>query len=92
MKRVKIMLLSLALFAVVGGALAFKAKYNIKFCTAPTEVGKACTQVAACPNLVVNSTTTNDAGIQFVCTTTPQDGQCPTNIKCTTTSTKLKID
>jgi hypothetical protein len=33
MKKVKIMLLSLALFAVVGGALAFKAKYNKSFCT-----------------------------------------------------------
>jgi hypothetical protein len=32
MKKVKIMLLSLALFAVVGGALAFKAKYNRVFC------------------------------------------------------------
>jgi hypothetical protein len=28
MKKVKIMLMSLALFAVVGGALAFKAKFN----------------------------------------------------------------
>ena len=32
MKKVKIMLLSLALFAVVGGALAFKAKFNRTWC------------------------------------------------------------
>ena len=36
MKKVKIMLLSLALFAVVGGALAFKAKLGgtLKLCIA----------------------------------------------------------
>ena len=33
MKKVKIMLLSLALFAVVGGALAFKAKFQNQFCS-----------------------------------------------------------
>jgi hypothetical protein len=33
MKKIKIMLLSLALFAVVGGALAFKAKFNKTYCT-----------------------------------------------------------
>ena len=33
MKKVKFMLLSLALIAVVGGALAFKAKFSTTFCT-----------------------------------------------------------
>jgi hypothetical protein len=33
MKKINIMLLSLALFAVVGGALAFKAKFSDTFCT-----------------------------------------------------------
>lgn len=32
MKRIKIMLLSIALLAVVGGALAFKAKFNTSYC------------------------------------------------------------
>jgi hypothetical protein len=32
MKRVKFMLLSLTLLAVVGGALAFKAKFDIPYC------------------------------------------------------------
>ena len=35
MKKIKIMLLSLALFAVVGGALAFKAKFQSDWCIAP---------------------------------------------------------
>ena len=33
MKKVKIMMLSLALLAVVGGALAFKAKVQSRFCS-----------------------------------------------------------
>jgi hypothetical protein len=32
MKKVKIMLLSLALFAVVGGTVAFKVKFTSKYC------------------------------------------------------------
>ena len=35
MKKIKIMLLSLALFAVVGGALAFKAKFQSDWCIVP---------------------------------------------------------
>lgn len=92
MKKIKIMLLSLALFAVVGGALAFKAKYIDTFCTAQPVAGLACTQLAACPNKVIFSTTTNDVNIPLVCTTTPKDGGCPSNLKCTTTSLRLKND
>jgi hypothetical protein len=33
MKKIKFMLMSLALVAVVGGALAFKAKFDQTFCT-----------------------------------------------------------
>jgi hypothetical protein len=32
MKKIKMMLLSLSLFAVVGAALAFKAKFDTDFC------------------------------------------------------------
>jgi len=36
MEKVKIMLLSLALFAIVGATLAFKAKYQTSYCTTKT--------------------------------------------------------
>jgi hypothetical protein len=40
MKRVKIMLMSLTLLAIVGGALAFKAKFNLQeYCTSTTVEG-----------------------------------------------------
>ena len=73
MKKVKIMLLSLALFAVVGAALAFKAKFNVKYCTTATVqiagVWK-CPVSGKCPNLLINSTTTVDV-VPIFCTTTP---------------------
>lgn len=50
MKRVKIMLMSLLLLAVVGGALAFKAKFNIKYCTTNAVLNPQ--QVLTCPALV----------------------------------------
>jgi hypothetical protein len=67
MKKIKIMLLSLALFAVVGGALAFKAKFNTKFCTAAYVQGGS--KPSTCPNLVVRSTT--QGASQTYWTTTP---------------------
>lgn len=101
MKRVKIMLLSLALFAVVGAALAFKARFIQNYCTAPT-INGACP--VYCPNLVRSSTTT--ASVPFVCTTTPTtwldgtvvrstcfiDNDPSQTLLCTVTTTKLTID
>jgi hypothetical protein len=47
MKIVKIMLMSLTLLAIVGGALAFKAKFDlIPYCTSTTVEGTGDT----CPN------------------------------------------
>ena len=91
MKRVKIMLTSLAVLAVVGGALAFKAKYSTTYCSAATVSGVACTQIASCPNRVFNSTTIG-ANATRVCTTTPLNGTCgnaQNPLACTTTSTSL---
>jgi hypothetical protein len=49
MKKVKLMLVSLSVLAVVGAALAFKAKDTGEFCTAPlNQDGKTCPQ--NCPN------------------------------------------
>ncbi len=69
MKKVKFMLMAIAIIAVVGGALAFKAseKYNLQYCTTTVE-GDICPQF--CPTLIVNAS----EGTQFhtkVCTTTP---------------------
>jgi hypothetical protein len=66
MKKVKIMLLSLTILAVVGAALAFKAREITKFCTAVYNDGCP----AKCPNLVT-SKSTNESGPVY-CTTTPQ--------------------
>ncbi len=88
MKKVKMMLLSLGLFAVVGGALAFKAKYSTSYCTAPTQQGIACAQ-KFCPNIVANSTTLNAGTQPFVCTALPVDGQCQPNTRCAGASTRL---
>jgi hypothetical protein len=80
MKKIKIMLLSLALFAVVGGALAFKARFTDSFCTAPYLGGSA----PLCPNLTINSVPDSESGV-VVWTVAPPyfNGDDPT---CTTNS------
>jgi len=97
MKKVKIMLLSLALLAVVGGALAFKAKMGpFTFCTAPAYFDQLATPqyyctytdeeaistTKDCEDWKTNITTTN-VGVQKVCTTIPPDG-VDTPQECTT--------
>lgn len=85
MKKVKIMLLSLALFAVVGGALAFKAKFTNDWCIAPL-YGNGFT----CTTLFQGDTFTTDcadrggyanAGSVFSCTTVP-DQVLGCNVEC----------
>ena len=99
MKKLKIMLLSFALLAIVGSALAFKARFSgQQFCTAATNGASSdiCTVSAGlnqfCPNLV-NKTTVdpvNGRGSALVCTTTPNNpgtnADC-NNIRCETTTT-----
>ncbi|NII25836.1 hypothetical protein HB364_12125 [Pseudoflavitalea sp. X16] len=93
MKKIKFMLLSLSLVAVVGGALAFKAKFDGSYCVAGLPAVGTCGQVGKfCPNEIDFVTMTN-AGGDFFCTTTPDaNGNCPANLRCTNTSTKFKID
>jgi hypothetical protein len=67
MKRLKIMLLSLALLAVVGGALAFKANFNTQYCAIETE-GSDCPAALDCPDFVI-STTEGVSVEPFFCTT-----------------------
>lgn len=76
MKKIKMMLMSLALLAVVGGALAFKAKFNAKFCTTAAVLNaqnvKVCPNAPSyCPNLLQASTTTTQNEDAIYCTTTP---------------------
>ena len=91
MKNVKMMLLSLALFAVVGGALAFKAKFKTNYCTTTATPG-ADNSSLFCP-LKAASTTINAGAFAFVATTDYDDNECQTpNLHCTITSTKLRAD
>ena len=78
MKKIKVMLLSFALLAVVGGALAFKAKFNLPMCYRIT-TGAGANPV--CPTRLTTSTTTDvvaDA-LDIYYTTEPQNlGNGPT--------------
>ena len=67
MKKVKIMLFSLAVLAVVGGALAFKAMGPFNYCTAPLGANGTCN--FNCTNIRSGFADNNQA---FVCTTTPR--------------------
>jgi hypothetical protein len=62
MKKVKLMLLSLSILAVVGGALAFTAKTGQKFCTA--KYTNACPQKCPTPAQLKDGSSSD-----FVCTT-----------------------
>jgi hypothetical protein len=73
MKRVKLMLLSLSVLAVVGAALAFNVKQGQFFCTAPTLSGGSCAQ--ACPN---RAQLTETVPGNFICTTITIDDLDPT--------------
>jgi len=94
MKKVKIMLLSLALFAVVGGALAFKAKFSNDWCLATPyadATGFYCTHnvggpvtTKECQVLDENVTTDNSNPAEPIisCTTLPVAGEDPCGILC----------
>jgi hypothetical protein len=81
MKKLKIMLLSFAVLAVVGSALAFKARFAIqRYCTTATngQASNICDAspglLKLCPNLITK--TTADAGngiVGIFCTTDAQD-------------------
>lgn len=66
MRKIKIMLFSLLVLGVIGGALAFKVKFNKIYCTSTIPAGGVCN--VTCPNMVA-STTLN--GIINLCYTTP---------------------
>ena len=97
MKKLKIMLLSFALLAIIGTALAFKARFSGKeFCTSATNgqssnicdvIGQPGTKLL-CPNFV-NKTTinpNNGQGSAVVCTTVTAQGDDPCPNQCLTTT------
>lgn len=102
MKKIRIMLLSLAVLAVVGGALAFKAKGSLQLCTS-LPINGVCPANQTCPNFVgattvqptiwVCTTTTNGAGIgQDKCTYKDANNQVQSLTCAGHATTTLKID
>jgi hypothetical protein len=87
MKKVKFMLLSLALVAVVGGALAFKAKTAHRFCsTIAHNVGGVSTckvdnVVLKCPDFISKATIGGSTG-DFYCTAPTNGDACDVNQDC----------
>ena len=77
MRKIKIMLFSLLVLGVVGGALAFKAKFNVSYCTSAIPFGQInCTAPGGvnvtCPNMVASTTID---GTTNLCYTVPTPGQ-----------------
>jgi hypothetical protein len=70
MKKVKVILTAITVFAVVGGALAFKAQnvYGAKIYTS--------TGPGTCPNEVLNFTTTSEVIGEKTYVSTVKDGEC----------------
>ena len=102
MKKVKIMLLSLALIAVVGGALAFKVKIgSTKFCTGTVYVtagGNTCSipdpdfpsQRLTIQCQAAYDLTSATLGNQFVICTTPTNNSANCGqLECTTSASSI---
>lgn len=67
MKKVKIMLWTLGIVAITGGALAFKARFSAVYCTAAVAPGGACPD--GCWQVTTGVITDNGIGAQHVCIT-----------------------
>lgn len=94
MKKIKIMLLSLLLLAVVGGVLAFKAKFVRTYCTTlPIANGSGqlvCPTTTICPEML-NSTSIGGFGTAVtLCVTQKPFGVNCNQISACTTLVSLK--
>jgi len=94
MKRIKLMLLSLKILAVIGGALAFTAKTGPSYCTTSTVDGISCENLS-CP--IFNRL--KETSGNFLCTTTstfvasrPCRFANGNVLPCATTSAQLTIE
>lgn len=99
MKRVKLMLLSLLVLGVVGGAMAFKVKFSADYCTTPIRIAAGvhvCTDAGGaalkCPNLIENVTHGVAQQFNVWCTTTAPIAGCNANLNCITTPVSLAFD
>jgi hypothetical protein len=106
MKKMKIMLLSFALLAIVGAALAFRAKGETAFCTADVEPSGALCKVdgvstnanKACPIRINLTTQAGTETPRFTyCYTTPVAGRTDclnaagsADLLCTTPTASFK--
>ena len=83
MKTVKIMLTAIAVFAVVGGALAFKAKKSSFVIYTTTTPGEG----ALCPNRTPNFTTAASGSTLISVTTKAPDANHLNGYECIETYT-----
>ena len=90
MKKLKVMLLSFALVAVVGGALAFNAKKGSSYCTAATNTsGAFCPTTKSCPTLITAKKIVSTG--TFICTADPVAGLCD-GVLCAGASARIAND
>jgi hypothetical protein len=93
MKKVKLMLLSLSILAVVGGALAFTAKTGPLYCTANTVLVNG---VTTCPDFChTEGKIQAGVGTDNICTTTTSadpDNPCPPEIFCKRTNPGFRVE
>ena len=94
MKKLKLMLLSFTVLAIVGGALAFNVKGPQRFCTAAL-VNNSCLNVA-CAN---DRTGSNNSMFPLICTTptsglifTPCKNAFGTALQCNAASVRILLD
>jgi hypothetical protein len=92
MNKIKIMLLSMLVFAVAGGAMAFNIKTITKFCTVTPNPDNTCPATPTCALTPGTYKTTTGTGVS-VCYTTNLGiwGDCTGVTDCTTFA-KITID
>lgn len=84
MKRVKIMLTAIAVFAVVGGTFAFNAKFSRRVCTAAYSGGCP----TSCPNLTTGAPHAS-SGTQYCYKVVANGSTSCSGQNCETTSTTI---
>ena len=93
MKKVKLMLLSFCVLAIVAGALAFKSKGSLKFCYAAVETSFPFCGTEQNPKACPNFANKVGPGTTWLCIT-PTSGnvgsEC-TNLNCSTISVQSTV-
>jgi hypothetical protein len=100
MKKIKIMLISLALFAGVGGTIAFKAKFTQIYCISPVDSSWFCTDGTGALNptkcsieFAGTSDDNHQGAIGFYCYTELDEGEfCQEEPQCALQPTAFDED